>query len=119
MKSTNKRMLSVITTLSVVCIMSATSLAASFSVYQTGAGHSDKMTQYFNFSGSKTSVYAYCSSATHNSTVTVVVPGSTTWTLAAGQGHTFSRTATSGMMTCSVTLNPSSSGAESAQGTIS
>lgn len=118
MKSILKKTIFVMTAVSIVGAISLTSFAASFKVWQTGSPYGNNPDDDYPFSGSRTSIYATCTSATHNSTVTIKVPGATTWTLGAGQSHTFNRSATSGGITCNVSLNPDTSGAETVTGNI-
>lgn len=118
MKSILKKTIFVMTAVSIVGAISLTSFASSFKVWQTGSPYGNNPDDDYPFSGSRTSIYATCTSATHNSTVTITVPGATTWTLGAGQSHTFNRSATSGGITCNVSLNPDTSGAETVTGNI-
>lgn len=119
-KSILKKLIALTAIVSIVGAMSIGASASSFNVYQTGSGSGDHYTDSFNRTNAKKSYYAYCSATTNSGTsVTVVVPGAQSWDLAMNQGHTFTRSSSGGNITCTVTLNPVTGGAESAQGTFS
>lgn len=92
----------------VLAIFSLSSFAdtkVNFSLHYTGTSVGNVTYSGKPIDATSKKYYGYCSSSTGSSQVELHVPGAKTYTLTAGQGHTFTRgSSSSGNMTVSATL---------------
>ena len=105
-----KRKITVIfaTVCSVVMMLAGTALAATkvkFNPYYTAAPTGSVLSQNRTIDATGSKYYGWCTSAASGCTIHIHVPGSTDYTLGAGQDHNFNRTPSpSGNMTVTGTL---------------